>query len=108
MEHKIINDGMDELNLEFVERNGETILFSSSYLNCCSLELKDEHKEKLAGILMNHLLEKGHFDEAIKGWISANELDGDAFDDCGKTKLTFTPEDLYETIYDCIDGITDV
>lgn len=116
MEHKEIeiNINQDESKYIRVEHNVGTLKVTT--MNCMDtdafegvdLELTDDVQHKLVNALLSNLLEKGHFDKAIKGWISANMLDGDAFNDCGKTKLTLTPEDLYETIYDCIDGITGV
>lgn len=71
-------------------------------------ELETSKENHAAKKVMNSLLEKGHFDKAIKGWIEANLMDGDSMDERTADRLTFTPKELYETIYDCIDDITDV
>lgn len=106
---KVVFEKMgNKVSVVLDEKVGTVLCTRMQPMMATSIKLSEAREAKLAGILMNHLLEKGHFDKAIKGWISANMLDGDAFNDCGKTKLTLTPEELYETIYDCVDGITGV
>lgn len=116
MEHKEIeiNVNQDESKYIRVEHNVGTLKVTT--MTCMDadafegvdFELTDDVQHKLVNALLSNLLEKGHFDNAIKGWIEANLMSGVSMDERTADKLTFTPKDLYETIYDCVNEITDV
>lgn len=103
--HIIIQSLGDEMTITDND-DGTTELYVGPFMmDGAYATLTNEQALLAVKALLPKILERGDLDAAIKTWISHNELDGDPFDDCGNAQLTYGPESLYETVYDCIEGI---
>ena len=104
MEH-IIKDGCYDKLSVFVSSSGVVMLRSSNYDAANESIIDSDEQLKLVKALLPDILERGELDDAINGWISANVLDGEPLDDCGKCTITHNPKELYELVYDCISDV---
>lgn len=104
MEHKIIDDGTDELTI-YTENDKPTGVCCNTYGNSSFVELTHNRELTIVKALLPKILERGDLDALIKTWIEQNMLDGDPMDDCGECVAHMKPNDMYELVYDCVDGI---
>ena len=107
-EFKIIIDEGRQIN---IEHNVGTLNVTT--MNCVDVDnfegvdlmLSNEVQLELVKALLPKILERGDLDKSIKTWIEQNMLDGDPMDDCGGCVAHMKPNDMYELVYDCVNGI---
>lgn len=104
MEHKIIDDGTDELTI-YTENDKPTGVCCNTYGNSSFVELTHNQERTIVKALLPKILERGDLDASIKTWIEHNKLDGDPLDGNESHTSYMNPTDMYELVYDCVDGI---